>query len=443
MTPEEKGQLLLRYVRGRKSIADLDFRGALLPRGLMMFAQLTGGRLEDANLRRAQLLRANLTDAVLARCQLQGANLEGACLCGADLSRAELSEAVLQNADLSGAELAGADLQSADLRGATLTDTQLDGALYSDRTSWPEGFAVPDGARFIGEETDLRGADLTGAFLLGADLHSAQICGADLTDANLQGADLQEADLRRARLRRANLLGAFLWKATLEGADLQDASLQGVDLRGVQLGETNLRGADLRGADLRNANLRDANLRGTRVDGATIDIDTYIRSGWSPATCGDLARRGAIVFHLHRFPVEVRAAALGDGAGLVLYQAQPLDGFDEHSLLALAYAVLGSDSDLRISERVQDPVEGGGRIRLMAGARADLERVAETLASGGWRTPTEGLVSPELIAAEQITLRLARLEGHREKIELWWSPDGGALRGAFELVGSWGTAAAQ
>ena len=64
--------------------------------------------------------------------------LRGADLSGADLNRADLSGANLSRADLSGANLSWADLRRADLRRANLS-----GAVWNDKTQWPEGFAPP------------------------------------------------------------------------------------------------------------------------------------------------------------------------------------------------------------------------------------------------------------------------------------------------------------
>lgn len=91
----------------------------------------------QAELGRVQFLAPNSTD--LSGGRMQGADLHGAGLAGVRLSFADLRGANLQGADLRGADLAGAKLDGADLTGANLAraDLQgasLQGALGLDRT---------------------------------------------------------------------------------------------------------------------------------------------------------------------------------------------------------------------------------------------------------------------------------------------------------------------
>jgi hypothetical protein len=76
---------------------------------------------------------------------------------------------------LIGADLSGADLTGADISGSDLTDCNLDGAtlvdmFFDQHTVWPEGFAVPDGARwkpdpkFEGEGKDAVAANVDALF---------------------------------------------------------------------------------------------------------------------------------------------------------------------------------------------------------------------------------------------------------------------------------------
>ncbi|MGA2224185.1 MAG: pentapeptide repeat-containing protein, partial [Syntrophobacteraceae bacterium] len=73
-------------------------------------ANLTGAKLNDADLSKACLIQGNLswadlTGANLSRAELWAANLSGADLTGADLSRADLTRAYLTKANLTGADL--------------------------------------------------------------------------------------------------------------------------------------------------------------------------------------------------------------------------------------------------------------------------------------------------------------------------------------------------
>ena len=69
---------------------------------------------------------------------------------------------------------------------------------------------------FIGDTSNLQGADLYGANLRGANLYGANLRGADLYDADLQGANLQgvkNAELSMARTLIVPEYGTFTgWK---------------------------------------------------------------------------------------------------------------------------------------------------------------------------------------------------------------------------------------
>jgi len=114
----------------------------------------------------------------------------------------ELSGAKLNSADLSAANLIGADLHMADLHGAALNEADLSGAdlheanLNSANLRWALlGKATLSGADFGGaelSEANLTWANLNGAILCGAYLHGANLTSARLSQANLNGASLSE-----------------------------------------------------------------------------------------------------------------------------------------------------------------------------------------------------------------------------------------------------------
>jgi uncharacterized protein YjbI with pentapeptide repeats len=125
---------------------------------------LSGAKLNSANLSGAYLVSANLSGADLSGAKLSGANLMAANLSGADLSGGNLSGAKLNSANLSGAYLMTANLSSADLGSANLS-----------------------------------GAEFLNAHLSGADLGSANLSGAYLLGAKLSGANLMAANLKNVR----------------------------------------------------------------------------------------------------------------------------------------------------------------------------------------------------------------------------------------------------
>jgi uncharacterized protein YjbI with pentapeptide repeats len=143
-------------------------------------------------------LRPELRVVNLTRVYLRHAFLEGANLTGARLDAADLTYASLTGADLTGARLDGANLAYASLAGVNLTHASL-------------AYARLDCA-------DLTGAYLDGAVLAGASLAGANLASARLEGANLTGALLVGALLARARLHGADLTGAAFDRAVLTGA---------------------------------------------------------------------------------------------------------------------------------------------------------------------------------------------------------------------------------
>ena len=106
---------------------------------------------------------------------------------------------------------------------ANLSKANLEGALYTDGTKFPEGFdPVDSGMHWVGLNANLEDADLRNVRLNGANLSKAS-----LTDAYLEGAELSGANLYRAYLIRADLRGTNLSGADLSEADLTDANLSG------------------------------------------------------------------------------------------------------------------------------------------------------------------------------------------------------------------------
>lgn len=103
-------------------------------------ANLSGGDLRWADLRKANLSGANLSRADLRWANLSEANLRRADLSGANLREADLQEADLRVADLSGADLSGADLSEADLSGVMGLAVSCDYLSKLERTS--EGYIV-------------------------------------------------------------------------------------------------------------------------------------------------------------------------------------------------------------------------------------------------------------------------------------------------------------
>jgi len=134
MSPEEKRELLLRYLeRGERGP---DARSAV-----------DGLDFSETDLSRVELIGANLAGVKLPRSDLTRVNLTSACLDGADLSNTRLAKAILVGASMRDTQLVGAWMERAELGGAHLMRTNL-------------RYATIDKAEFT--ETYLRGARLEG-----------------------------------------------------------------------------------------------------------------------------------------------------------------------------------------------------------------------------------------------------------------------------------------
>jgi len=146
------------YLR-RKRLVDASFLGSDLRGAILEEAVLTRAIFNDAKIEDARFIQANLDDAFLVdvqgrdssfasaclrRAQLIGAELRDATLVGAVLDGGDLSEATLIDADLSDASLVGANLNGADLTGAHLEGTILRRVVYDEATRWPSGFDIEE-----------------------------------------------------------------------------------------------------------------------------------------------------------------------------------------------------------------------------------------------------------------------------------------------------------
>jgi uncharacterized protein YjbI with pentapeptide repeats len=140
MDPDEKGALLVQYVKANAKVVGLDFSRVRLPSNSNLFgSNLKGIVLEHASLDGVDLTRCDLRGAHISHARMTAASLRGSLLEGAelrhvDLRDADLHEAKLHRADLRYAHLRDANLQAADLQdvllaGAILQDTRLNGAV--------------------------------------------------------------------------------------------------------------------------------------------------------------------------------------------------------------------------------------------------------------------------------------------------------------------------
>ncbi|MCG8368728.1 MAG: pentapeptide repeat-containing protein [Pseudanabaenales cyanobacterium] len=191
--------------------------------------------------------RRNHPDIIpdLSNAQLRYANLRNADLSGGRLSQADLHKAKLSYANLCNADLSDAHLGQADLHNAKLSQANLHNAKLSYAHLFEANFFAAD--------------------LRDADLREADLRAADLQEADLRDADLQAANLYKVRLSRANLQAANLCSANLRAASLFEANLRAANLRAANLRAANLQAADLSQANFSQANLSYTNLSATQA----------------------------------------------------------------------------------------------------------------------------------------------------------------------------------
>jgi len=159
MSPNDKGKLLLRYLRFGVPVAGLDFSEADvtkadLAKANLLRADLRGARMAHVNLREACLSHANLSGATLGGSiltrvdgdcvNLHQAVLVGADLTGAGLDEANLTEALLQDAVIEAASLHLANLDACVLIGARGTPADVRQARISSGTYRLSGWQVSE-----------------------------------------------------------------------------------------------------------------------------------------------------------------------------------------------------------------------------------------------------------------------------------------------------------
>lgn len=98
-----------------------------------------GGGLCGSSLALADLSGLDLPGVDLATSDLWGATFDGTDMPGANLAHTDL-----RCASFRGTHMPGVNLRGADLTGARFDDeTNLTGAQWDERTSWPAGFTPP------------------------------------------------------------------------------------------------------------------------------------------------------------------------------------------------------------------------------------------------------------------------------------------------------------
>ena len=153
MLQEKDGTLVLTQKVSDKDSAPVKKKKVVRKKRVSAKAHQGGGKKKqnvvDRRLTRAEVLTILSTTRDFSGSDLSGMNLKGIDFSGvkfnranlhlANMERADLAESDLELADLSGADLRGASLIQARFRGTLLKDTQMDGALWVDRTICKKG----------------------------------------------------------------------------------------------------------------------------------------------------------------------------------------------------------------------------------------------------------------------------------------------------------------
>jgi len=332
MTPQEKGELLLQYVKAGRHVAGLDFSD-VAAMGLV-FESPSDGVM--APLDEAQLNRGSFCGAEFISC-----NLIKAVLDGADL-RAVTIDGIAVHSRLHGTNLVGAELKGV-FENSSFSNADLSHALLRGN------FAKANFEKATLSWAQLEGVDLKGAVLRYAEATYANFCNAKLAGSDFSGADLTRVDFT---------------SATMNGAVLSGAKLSGASLRGAFLVDTDLSGCDL-----------------SEVDwlGATLDARTYATTGWTLVVLSRLVREGLGVHRLEQFAPEAQRAILGVIEGLTLTFKTHLNRIDRYIIDGVIVSVLGRDTSCEIAEFVVQEGTGETRVRLTADSPDQLLAVALVL----------------------------------------------------------------
>lgn len=275
--------------------------------GTDLYRHITAEELGRILGRHRQWLATRGTDQELGqRADLTGVRLDDANLEGADLREAVMNWACLCRAHLRNANLSGAELGCADFRGA-----QMDGV-------------------------NLRGALLCRSYFRGADLHRAQLqearigLGDEPTAAGLarlgqkfgqslpRWTDLGEADLTEANLYRADLSGANLTETSLKDASLDHAVVSGAYFQLRRDSLPNLRTFGLA------AGLFD--LTFTDDPGALLELRNAFREAGMTEAASEVnfAKRHTQRLHSHSFPETIGLLAVEWPCAYGLKPGRPL-----------------------------------------------------------------------------------------------------------------------
>ena len=229
----------------RSSLAGQDLSGINLSGSAFVGwpVDLSGTKLDGANLEKARLPGAVLSGASLQNVKAAGASFRGARLAGIGTAQGASfagSNTDLTNADFEGADLSGASFVSANISGASFEDALAVApdfnSVLAANVQFTGAHIHDDSGKAFNNANDLSGANFSGAVLVGDRSLGG---GFNLTSTNLQGANFDYAqcigcnftgsNLDNATFSHAYLMGAVFSNATMLGADMTNAWLYCAD----------------------------------------------------------------------------------------------------------------------------------------------------------------------------------------------------------------------
>ena len=145
----------------RLDLSRLDLRGVKLGELDLQEAKFTAADLRDAHFGGADVTEAVFDNVKATGAWFAGIKAGDASFRSANLRKCTLRRARLLGTDFSGANLSGADLSFSDASGASffganLKQVSFDRVNFDEKTTFPEGFDVPDELIWSGQGIDPR-----------------------------------------------------------------------------------------------------------------------------------------------------------------------------------------------------------------------------------------------------------------------------------------------
>ncbi|MCA9110357.1 MAG: pentapeptide repeat-containing protein, partial [Planctomycetaceae bacterium] len=145
-------------LKGAK-LANIDLKGMEFQQADFTGAKLKKADLGTADLKKAIFAHVDATGASFTGAKLNDADFQKATLMKCSFARANLLRTMFGGANLTGAKFGYANLSGADFTDAKLADVNFESTRFDEKTSFPEGFGLPEGLIWSGQGNDPRVAE--------------------------------------------------------------------------------------------------------------------------------------------------------------------------------------------------------------------------------------------------------------------------------------------